>query len=98
MKYLVSRYGKAIQAAVGAGVLAVAAALLITSPGHITDREWFAVVAAIVGGAGGPAVGPANAPKRKKAGEAGQGAVGLALLVATFVGVVLLLFRVHLGG
>lgn len=44
----------------------------------------------------------ANTPKAKRVSagkhEAGQADVGLILLVLTFVGVLLLLFRVHLGG
>lgn len=41
---------------------------------------------------------PSDDVGRARRGQAGQADVGLILLVLTFVGVVLLLFRVHLGG
>ena len=97
MKDWIAYYRKAIAGVFGAAILAFAAAMFLSSPGHITDNEWFLIISALVGGGAAPAITPKNGPKPVK-GEGGQADVGLILLCLTFVGVVLLLFRVHFGG
>ena len=84
IRYLFARYRKAIAAAVGAGVLAIAGAYFVVSPGHITSNEWYDVILAMVGGAGGPAVAKPNAPKRN---QAGRTALALVVVVAALGGV-----------
>jgi hypothetical protein len=64
MTYLLARYRKAIFGALGAGVGSLAFALFIVSPGSVTSGEWYGIVLAMIGGAGGPAVSKPNAPKR----------------------------------
>ena len=66
IKYALAHYRKAIWGAVGAGVGSLAFALLVASPGHVTEGEWYGIVLAMVGGAGGPVVSKPNAPKRAK--------------------------------
>ncbi len=63
MSYYVKRYRKAIGGAVLAGAAAFVAAL---DHGTIEADEWYTIVLAIVAGATGVALTPANAPKRER--------------------------------
>ena len=85
-------YSKAI-----AGFLAAAiVAYLGAKDGGVTSDEWLKILLAAVAGSGLVFVAPKNVKAPR--GEGGQADVGLILLCLTFVGVVLLLFRVHFGG
>ena len=66
IKYLFTRYRKAVWGAVGSGIGALAFALFLMSPGQVTAAEWYGVVLAMIGGAGGPVVSQPNAPKRAR--------------------------------
>lgn len=60
------------------------------------DGNWGVAIGSLLAGLlGGTA--HANTPKTARRREDGQVDVGLLLLLGTFVGVLLLLFRVHLG-
>ena len=78
-----ARYKKAIAGAVGAPLIALAAAWFVTSPGVITGSEWFLIVSALVGGGAGPAVGPKNRER---------GAVSVLYILALVVLVLLILW------
>jgi hypothetical protein len=84
-------YWKALAGFVAAGLVAY----LGCQDGGVTGQEWGQVLLAALGGSGLVLVSPKNVKAAK--GEGGQADVGLILLCLTFVGVVLLLFRVKFG-
>lgn len=63
MRELIKRYRKAIGGGIVAGAIAFAASL---DHGTITGDEWGQIVGAIIAGAAGVAVTPANKPKREQ--------------------------------
>lgn len=68
-------------------------AYLGAKDGGVTSQEWLQVVLAGLGGSGLVYVAPKNKPK----GQRGAADIGLGLLVVAVIGIVLLLFGVHLN-
>jgi hypothetical protein len=83
-------YSKAAAGFVAAAIVAYLGA----QDGGVTGQEWLQIVLAGLGGSGLVFISPKNVPAGKHADQ-GEADAGLLLLVLTFVGVVLLLFRVH---
>jgi hypothetical protein len=78
-----------------AGFLAAAlSGYLGAQDGGVTGQEWLNILLLGLGGSGLVLISPKNTPTGKHA-DKGEADAGLLLLVLTFVGVVLLLFRVH---
>lgn len=84
-------YSKAIAGFVAAAIVA----FLGAQDGGVTGQEWLQILLAGLGGSGLVFVAPKNKPSAKD--QRGGVDSALLLLVATFLGVVLLLFRVRLG-
>lgn len=86
----ISPYYKAIAGFVGAAIVAYFG----VQAGGVTGQEWLEILVAGIGGSGLVYAAPKNTPRAPK-GDAGNVDVLLLLSVLTFVGVLLLLFRVR---
>jgi hypothetical protein len=93
----ITPYWKALLGFIAPGAVLIGSAVTDGSQGgsSITTSEWVTAIVACVVTSAAVGFGPSNKPAGAHRGEGGAVDVGLGLLVGVFIGVVLLLFRIH---